>query len=505
MSGEAGGLILLLLVPAIIPFLLGGLAIAGIAAVSVRAGKAAAQYEQEQRRQREAIRQSGVENSIGDFRRTMQSNMNEQTQLNIEASNRMMLELETQRNAMQQAVEQHDTQAYKEYIQNLKTAHTQTMQSISNVQNDFSVSYRQKIADSMGLVSDRINVQYSSYMSELQQLQSDMATMNRKAQEIAGIYIDEAKTLLTALTDDFGGTKFSARQLITLNEQLSQAVSLYNNGRFESAIASAKDVAVNTLEEIYEADVCKQEWDNLFKIALVLSEEVKAYIEAHESITAEAKEYAEKASGKQLEDDVVGTKISNYTDKNKKGQTRYEFLLYKANETHAALRNPDAHQFTTEQLKAYCDFLNIDLYPNIAACINKGIVNMNNAFSRQNISEELIDFFEEHNFMFSGYAYDDDCHDRALHIGLENDATGEELIITLAPELVDDASIQTRVDIKQIKGDEANEERKAYYRQCVADVVKGSDPYATVDIKCKSETKNKLSSDTETKKKLQMQ
>ena len=108
----------------------------------------------------------------------------------------------------------------------------------------------------------------------------------------------------------------------------------------------------------------------------------------------------------------------------------------------------------------------------------------------------------KHNFTFSGYAYDGDCHDKALHIGLENQATGEELIITLAPELLQSGDIQTHVDLKQIKGDEANEERKAYYRECVEEVVKGSNPYAKVNIKCKNETRNKLSTDTETKKKL---
>lgn len=502
MSGESSGLILAPFALAALPLVLGGLAIAGVATVAVRAGKAAVQYEKEQRRHREVIRQSNVANSIGDFRRTMQNDMNEQTRLNVEASNRMMLDLELQRNTMQKVAEQHDTQAYQEYVQNLKTTHTQIMQNISNVQNDFNTLYRQKITESMGLVSGKINEQYSTYMNELQQLQTDIVGKNRKAQEIANIYIEEARTLLLSLTDDFEGNKFSVRQLSTLNEQFNQAVSQYNKGRYESAVASAKDVAVNTLEEIYEADACKQEWDNYYKLALVLTEEIKAYIESQGAITAEAKEYAERISGKQLEEEIVGTKISDYTDKNQKGQTRYDFLLHKANGAHLALRKPEAQQLTIEQLKEYVNFLNNDLYPNIATCINKGITNMNNAFSRQNIGEEIINFFEEHNFMFNGYAYDNDCHDKALHIGLENDATGEELIITLAPELLSGGDIQTHVDIKQIEGDEANEDRKAYYRQCVAEVVKGNNPYAKVDIKCKQETKNKLSADTETKQKL---
>ena len=502
MSGEAGGLILVPLALAAMPLVLGGLAIAGIVTVGVKAGGAAVRYEQEQRRRREEIRRSGVAQNIGDFRRTMQSNMNEQMSLNIQASNQMMLELENQRIAMKRAAEQQDTQAYQTYIANLKAARMQTMQTIANTQNEFNTSYRQKIAESMSFISQKINDQYSQYIDELQQLQKDIAAKDQRAQEIAKAYIEEARALITSLSEDFEGKKFVPRQLVTLNDQFNQAVKLFNDGRYESAIASAKDVAISTLEEIYESDSQMQEWENYYKLALVLSEEVKTYIESQSIITEDAKKYAEEASGKTLEEEIVGVKISEYTDRNANGQTRFDYLLHKTNEAYAALRTPQAQQLSTEQLKAYVNFLNNELYPAIVLCINRAIINMNNAFSRQNISEEIIDFFEEHNFTFNGYAYDDDCHDKTLHIGLENAATGEELIISLAPELLENGDIQTHVDLKQIKGDEANEERKAYYRECIEEVVKGNNPYAKVDIKCKSETRNKLSSDTETKKKL---
>lgn len=502
MSGEAGGLILIPLALAAMPLILGGLAIAGTVAVGAKASSAAMKYEEEQRRQREEIRRSGVSQSIGNFRGIMQSSMNEQTSLNVQASERMMRELENQRIALRRAAEQQDAQAFNEFVSQLKSSRTHTMQSIIETQDAFNVSYRNKIAESMEFVAQNINEQYTTYIDELQQLQADINVKNKKSQEIAHAYIEEARTLLTALADDFEGAKFSSRQLLTLNDQFNQVVSLYNNGRYESAIASAKDVAINALEEIYEADAKKQEWENYFKLALVLSEEVKTYIESQSVITEEAKSYAEKSSGKTLEDEIIGIHVSEYTDRNAKGQTRFDFLLNKANELYTALRNPQSQQLSTEQLKSYVNFLNNELYPAIAMCVNRAIINMNNAFSRQNISEEIIDFFEDHNFMFNGFAYDDDCHDKALHIGLENEATGEELIITLAPELLENGDIQTHVDLKQIKGDEANEERKAYYRQCVEAVVKGNNPYAKVNIKCKSETKNKLSTDTETKKKL---
>ncbi len=503
MSGESGGLVLLpLLALGAMPFVLGGLAVAGVVAAGVKAGSAAVKYEQKKRVERNEIRQSNAAVNIGNFRGELQRSMNEQNALNIKASDTMMRELERQRLAMSQAAQQQDVEAFGNYVRQMKQSHAQVMNSITDTQERFNADYRRKINDSMSAVTQQINEQYAARMGEIEQLKSNIQEKNKRAAEIAEGYISEATTLVTSLEEDYNGQKFSSRQLAALRCQLSQVVSLYNNGSYESAIAGAKDVATAALEEIYQADAAQKEWDNYYKLALVLSEEVKTFIESQETVTESAKAHAEKLSGKTLENEIVGVRIADYTDKNAKGQTRFDYLLHRANEMYDALRKPEAENLTTEQLKASVDFINNELYPAVSICLNKAVANMNNAFSRQNISEDIIDFFEEHNFTFSGYAYDENAHDKALHIGLENEATGEELIITLAPELLENGDVQTHVDLKQIKGDEANEERKAYYRECVENVVKGSNPYAQCSLKCKSETRNKLSTDTETKKKL---
>lgn len=504
MSGDSSGIILLPVALAAAPYVLCGLAVAGIAGAALKAGGAAVRYEQQQHQLRQQIRESGVANSIGDFRKSIKDTIAEQTRLNSIASEQMMMDLQNQRSTMQRVAEQQDVKVFRDYISNLKDAHSKTMQSIKKTQDDYNVQYRQKISENMSDVSCKINEQYSRYINELKQLQADMEAKKQRAKKIADSYIEEARSLISTLEENFDGAKFSARQLNTLNEQFNQTVEQYNNGFYESAIASAKDVSINLVEEIFEADLQKQEWENYYKLAIVLSEEVKVFAESQEVITQEIKEYAETASGKKLENEIVGVKVSEYTDKNAEGENRYDYLLSKANEIHNTIHDAKAKDLTTKQLKDCVDFIYNELYPAISSCIRKGITNMSNAFSRQNLGEEIIDFFEEHNFTFKGYAYDDEQHDKALHIGLENEASGEELIVTLAPTLVGNGDIQTHVDLKQIKGDEANEERKAYYRKCVEEVVAGNNPYAEVSIKCNEATKNKLSSDVQTRKKLRM-
>ena len=98
MSGESGGLVLLpLLALGALPFVLGGLAVAGVAYAGVKAGQAAVNYEQQKRVERREIRQSDAGMSIGNYRGEMQRSMNQQNALNVSASNQMMQELERQR------------------------------------------------------------------------------------------------------------------------------------------------------------------------------------------------------------------------------------------------------------------------------------------------------------------------------------------------------------------------------------------------------------------------
>ena len=90
-----------------------------------------------------------------------------------------------------------------------------------------------------------------------------------------------------------------------------------------------------------------------------------------------------------------------------------------------------------------------------------------------------------------------DRHDGTLFIGLENDITGEEIVVTLAPEVQSNGDVQTRVNIDQLKGDETNEERKQYYRDSIQKVVCDSTPGAQVRLECKKGTRNKLSQRTD--------
>ena len=508
MSGEAGGLILVPLAIAALPIvgmvLVGGAVVAGVGAGINAAANAAERRAEERRRQQEMIRRSGISDSVNSFRYTINNNINEQIRLNNEASNQMMREMEKNRQQLMNIIQSNDPEKYQQYMGQIRSSRQQLSNTLFEIQEGFVKDYHVKIAQSMDTVSNTINSQFASYISELQQMQADMQAKNERASQIANDYIAEAKDMIQTLESEFNAKKFSLPQLIEIQNLLNDAVNQYNIGNYEVAIATAKDATLETIEEIYKTDCKKQEWDNLYSMALSISSELYAYMQAQSVITGDVKKEVEARIGKQLEDDIVGIRISEYADRMKDGQSQYDYLIGKVYEIKTFLESEQSKDISTQQLKDYVELLNGKLYPSATLAIYKGILNMSNAFSRQNISEEIIDFFEDHNFNFTGYSYDEDRHDGTLHIGLENDVTGEEIVVTLAPELMENGEVQTKVEISQLKGDETNEERIAFYRESVQNVVCENTPGAQIKLECKKESRNKLSQKTELRDRLKV-
>lgn len=508
MSGEAGGLLLLPLaifaLPVVGAVLVGGAVIAG-GAVAVNAGaNAASRRAEARRREREEIMRSGINNSIGSFRSTLASNMNEQVRLNQLASDEMMSVLSSHRAEMQRWADPNDPAKYQQYLANIRSSREGVSRRLMEIEDNFVRNYHEQIQLSMATISETINTQYATYLHELEQLNADIQAKNSKAREFAEQYIEEAKSLIESLQKDYDGARLSGEALHELQRALNDAITQFNHEHYEAAIASAKDTALQTIEEIYKADCKQQEFDNYHILAISLSAELEAFLTHQEYITAEAKAEVESKTGKTLEDDVIGIRIADYTDRLQDGTNQFDYLLKKVREIKKYLESEESEGISIEQMKGYVDTLSNKLYPAAATTCYKGVLNMNNAFSRQNVSEQIVDFFEEHNFEFTGYSYDDDRHDGTLHIGLTNETTGEEIIVTLAPELMENGDVQTKLEIDQLKGDETNEERKQYYRDSIQQVVCENTPGARISLSCRKQTKNKLSTKTELRDKLKV-
>ncbi|MDR1481031.1 MAG: hypothetical protein LBI74_00225 [Synergistaceae bacterium] len=501
MSGSAGGLLLVPLLFGVVPVLatvvVGG---ALVTAASV-AGQAASAYTA-RRANRERIRQIEAEERVGSYRDMVLRDMREETRLNAEASAKMDKELERGRREAAKILETGDSEKYGEYLKRVQGSRDGINREIVSIQDSFSKDYESRIAVSMRAVNDSVSRQLEVYLKELQTARGSDDEKRGRARELADMYLKEARGLLDSLKADFARDAFGGPRVAILERQLDEASAQYAAGRYETCLAVAKDSSITAIEEIYKADARRQEWENYHKLALGLASEIEAYLQAQERITPEAFAEMRNRSEAELDGEIIGVRIADYTDKMDDGQTRFDYLLAAVSKQRSELESATPSSISIAQMKEIASVLNGKIYPEAMNTIYKGILNMSNAFVRQNLSEDIVNFFEEHNFTFSGYSYDGDRHDGALYVGFENEMTGEELVVTLAPEIVGSAGVQTRVSIDHLKGDERNEERREYYRQAVRDAVAEGIQGASVSLECDQSTRNKFSANSALRDKL---
>jgi hypothetical protein len=463
---------------------------------------AAQAYEEKRRREREMIRQSGLIEDIASFRQAIKNEMDAQTRLNAQTSQNIMAEMERYRKEMEHTLSDSDPTQYREYLGSLERSRAKFHSTMTEMQENFANGYRARIADTMKEIGEVVNGRVAGNLAELREIGEADARKKDAAKKIARAYIEEAESLISSLREDFGGRDFSARDMDRLGAELNSAEAQFDVGSYEAAAAVAKNVSLGALNEIFEADRKRQEWENYHKHAILIATEIKTYLEAQAEITPELKAKMEEKAGHALDDELIGIKIGEYTDVLETGETLYDHLLTRASKALSELEAASPSNLSLSDLKRTIAELGEKLYPKAMTVVYNGMNNVNNAFMRRGLGEKIIDFFEEHNFNFGGYGYEDDDQTKTLYIGLENDTTGEELIISLAPDLTARNGVGVKVEIDQIGGDETNEERKAFYRESVGEAVTGGIPGAKCRLECDKTTLNKLSAKTDLKEKL---
>ena len=493
MSGAAGGAVLIPLALAAIPImgvvLVGGaLVAAGNVAVNM-----AVEYEDRRRREREEIRASGISADIAALSGEIKDRMDEQTRLNVKASEDMIREMESHREAVSAILKSGDPGDYSDYLVDIAKSRSDLKESMEVIQNEFLKNYGDEITRSMADISDTINRDVAKGIADMKALGLSKAALQKKAETLASGCIDDAKSKIASLKDGHRGKYFLNQEVVTLGEQLAMAEAQYNEGFYEASIAVASDVSIGALEGIYKADLMMQEWENYQKLSLIMASEIKAYMEAQAEITPDLKNELEKACGGPLDKKLEGIKLGDYTDALETGETKFDNILRRAGEMIDRLEKADPSNMSGGEIKRVWEELNDDLRSNAEIVINNALHNINNSFTRQGLSDKIIDFFESQGFYWDGHGYEDDNLGKALSLNVKKSDTKEELIITLAPDLANGRAIGATVEIDQISGNGADEETKALYREVVTSIVTGNYKGAECDLKCDGATFESLS------------
>ncbi|GHV52185.1 hypothetical protein FACS1894216_07870 [Synergistales bacterium] len=495
MSGIAGGLLLIPLIVSSLPMIgaimLGRAVLAGDKA----AEKTNADYEKNNRGAVSTVGGGGNGSPMGSFRETLRKDMEVLARRSAEVSYRAAAEMSKARSAHLEAAGSGDAARCCDELQSMAKPRAELNAKVAEIQDNFSKEYASETPSRVAEIAREAERSHAAAVSEMKGLLAKMKSedeRNAAAAATAGRYINEARAVIESLEKDFHGRAFTPHAVETFSAQLSEAAAQKGRGRYETAIAVAKDASLAAIDAIYKAASACREWENYHKLSLMTASEIGAYLDAQAVITPEMAEEIESRSGIGREE-LVGVNLSEYTEETASGEKKYDLLKERVSEIMRMLHEASPENTRTARVKEILTELNERIYPEAASVVYDGLLAVSGAFTRQSLSEEIIGRFEERNFTFSGYGYEDGRHDGALYIGLSNEVTGEEIIVTLSPD-ISGGEASTKISIDQIDGDGTDEERRAFYRKTVSDAVSSGAPESSsVSMECDQATRDMLS------------
>jgi hypothetical protein len=510
MSGAAGGAIPIgLIAIPVAGVVLVGAAVIFAASVAVTA---AMDYEAGRRARRDERRKQELESRIGSFGQNIRVGIESQFNLNVEASNRMMEALESNKREILNAVSDDTPGTYQNFLRNIDASGRRLNQMMLEAQADCVRTHNASIQSTIREIEAVRTRAENALLNNLPSGEERLAAARGLAQD----YINEASTGIEALKNNPENLALCRPERIkNLDLQLGEAKKQYQLGNYQASMAIAKNVDVDALNENLSVIRDMGEWENFHKLALVRSAELKAYLETQSVITPERWEELKQQSGRDLDkelgdqivQDILGSRIGDYTDAMDSGERKYDYLTRRAGELTKQLETASPVSVSTENLKEILAELNEKLFPDAMTTVFDGLSKMNDAFTRQKLGDDIVNFFVEHNFMYCNAVYDGGQDGESLKIGLRNDSTGDELVITLSSDVTGGCGTKTHINIDQTGGDAPNEERQDYYRLSLEGLALGKEPgeiermaqsgIGTGRIVCPQETRGKLSTKSE--------
>jgi hypothetical protein len=506
MSGIAGGLLLIPLIVSSLPMIgaimLGRAVIAGEKA----AEKTDSDYEKNNRGSVNTISGGdGKGSPMGSFRETLRKDMSALAKRSAEVSYRAAAEMSRARNAHLEAVKSGDAARCCDELQSMAKPRAELNAKVAGMQDNFNKEYASETPSRVAEIAREAERNHAAAMAGMRDLCDAMKSgdeRNERAAIIAKRYINEARAVIESLDKDFHGHAFTPSAIPTLSAQVAEAVAQMGRGAYETAAAVAKDVSLAAVEFVYKAACAGREWENYHKLSMMTASEIGAYLDAQAVITPEMAIEIEARSGIDREE-LTGLNLSEYTEETSSGGKKYDVLKERVSGIMRALDEASPDNMPTSRVKEIFTELNERIYPEAASVVYGSLLAVSGAFTRQSLSEEIIGRFEDHNFTFNGYGYEGGRHDGALYIGLTNEVTGEEIIVTLSPDISGDEA-GTKISIDQIDGDGADEERRAFYRHTVSDAIsRGAPESSSVSMECDPATRDILSPNKSLRDKLE--
>lgn len=413
MSGEAGVDIGVALIA--LPII----AVAGAGWLVYQTGKAMVhgasainKHVKEAKRKRELE----LNNVEGELRQSIQSLNSVSNQFSIQfddlIKNTSASLYDAGRNLMDKA-EYIDKSKIEQYSQTINNVSADINSKFQNDYANISKKYASEIAENTRQLKSRIKTSLQQSERELEGLKANRTAYKNKACSMAKEAIESAEQYINYIKNNSSMNSSFAGKIHTLEFNLNNAVSHYNNEMYDASYASAENLKYVALDVLNDMLIEKNEIERYRTMLIFEINKLKSIINQNAEINFD------------YEGNIIKGNIYDYSEGLIQG------LKSSIERIESCIGNDN---LSLKELKDYYTKVTQELSPSFTKIWNWSVKNLENTYIRKDIAQTVTETIENQNFVMTESGYKGDSETNDLYIKFKNNATSEEIMVIIKPD-----------------------------------------------------------------------
>ncbi|MDE6834930.1 MAG: hypothetical protein K2J39_11905, partial [Ruminococcus sp.] len=340
-----------------------------------------------------------------------------------------------------------------------------------NDYTDISKKYADKISAGTAKLKQNVSVASQKNRNELAQLKSNVNAYKDKSRKMAEETIKSAEYHIEYIRKHMNTGSSFADKLYTLELNLNNARSNYNNGMYEASYSFAEDIKLMAIDVFSDMMIEKNEIEGYRTMLIAEINRLKSIVDANSEITFE------------YEGMIIKGSIYDYSEGLIEGfRKSLEDVERKSMEENISLK----------ELKKCYNELSMELVPSFEKILKWSLKNLENSYIRIDVAQTITDTMAEQNFIMTERGYKGDSQTNDLYIKYKNSITKEEIMVIIKPE-DKQGTIGTSYEVHQLT-EGVNPDRQEEVRNDVnRGIIEYYDSHDIYSKPCAKETVGKAS------------
>lgn len=335
-----------------------------------------------------------------------------------------------------------------------------TLDSIDRIHGQFQKKYTEAVNRSNSQISTALTRLKENILSEISEIEADIADRDRRALERASGLLEDAKSLAGAFSSEAG------------DKYIAEAESDIEKGNFQSAVSLASMAVTQIYMDMYKSDAEEKEREFYRSSLVYLSAQIKELLDSFRSV-----EFKTEADS----DRIMTGDLTQFM------KCQYADFCRISEETDKYIENM-SDRASSSELRRKTEELS-ELVSVIYEESADAFYFMNYSLNRVEVEKSIYGILKEKGFTLTDTKYTDGDPSKAGERKYSCALTGEELTISLIPYSDENDELKTELVLLSNKSSE--ESREQYRKDITERLKKSSAGIEGINLKCSEESRNR--------------